>query len=232
RRAYPNGTWYLPHAVEAFFTNGGQRLYIVRVLPDTATFAARLLFDRGPGDGANTQLAIRAGANNTAIVRDSNAGIATNDWLRIDDGAFTEYVQADAATARGIRAIRTPLQFSHPSGATTPVVSVTLTLAPATQLSADIVPGQTSIQVQSRAGLSVAGRVRIGPPAPPPIVPAEFALVAALPPDPTGHLVVLNAPLAFAHNGTSTPEAVETATEATVFSSDLDQDATAGQNVL
>src|SRR5262249_60013189 len=103
--AYRMGPWYRPRGVEPFFTMGGRRLYIVRVLPDPATFAARLLFDRGPGDGANTQLAIRAGANNTAIVVDSNAGIATNDWLRIDDGAFTEYVQADAATARGIRAI-------------------------------------------------------------------------------------------------------------------------------
>ena len=25
--------WYLPHAVEGFFTNGGKRLYVVRVLP-------------------------------------------------------------------------------------------------------------------------------------------------------------------------------------------------------
>src|SRR5437773_1252472 len=38
RRVYTNDTWYLPHAVEGFFTNGGKRLYLVRVLPETATF--------------------------------------------------------------------------------------------------------------------------------------------------------------------------------------------------
>jgi phage tail sheath protein FI len=32
-------SWYLPHAVEGFFQNGGKRVYIVRVLPDTATVA-------------------------------------------------------------------------------------------------------------------------------------------------------------------------------------------------
>jgi phage tail sheath protein FI len=232
RRAYPNGTWYLPHAVEAFFTNGGKRAYIVRVLPPTATVASLNLFDRGPGDGANTQLAIRAGGNSTAIVVDTNAGINPNDWLRIDDGAFTEYVQAAAATARGIRAIRTPLRFNHPAGVASPVVSVTIATAAGTKLSADLFPGETSIQVKSRAGLAVGNLLQIGPPVAPTIVPAEYAIVAALPPDPTGQLVVLDGPLAFAHNGTTSPEDVLPATEAPGTASQLDQDAAAGQNVL
>ena len=42
---YTGSTWYLPHAVEGFFTNRGRRLYIVRVLPDSATFASTTLFD-------------------------------------------------------------------------------------------------------------------------------------------------------------------------------------------
>src|SRR5688572_21616791 len=44
---YTGTTWYLPHAVDGFFTNGGKRLYIVRVLPAAATVAESTLFDQG-----------------------------------------------------------------------------------------------------------------------------------------------------------------------------------------
>ena len=46
-RIYTGSTWYLPHAVEGFFVNGGKRLYVVRVLPDSAATAGITLFDRG-----------------------------------------------------------------------------------------------------------------------------------------------------------------------------------------
>src|SRR6266567_3474380 len=38
---------FLPHAIEGFFTNGGKRVYVVRVLDPSATRAASPLFDRG-----------------------------------------------------------------------------------------------------------------------------------------------------------------------------------------
>src|SRR5262245_37878611 len=39
---------YLPHAMEGFFSNGGKRAYITRVLPTQATFATRELFYEDP----------------------------------------------------------------------------------------------------------------------------------------------------------------------------------------
>src|SRR5437899_11447539 len=39
--------WYLPHAVDGCSTNGEQRLYIVRVLPDAASTADAAVFDSG-----------------------------------------------------------------------------------------------------------------------------------------------------------------------------------------
>src|SRR5262245_56249871 len=38
---------YMPPAVQGFFTNGGKRLYVVRVAPDEAQPARTELFDRG-----------------------------------------------------------------------------------------------------------------------------------------------------------------------------------------
>src|SRR5215468_8552667 len=38
---------YLPHAVDGFFTNGGKRVYVTRVLRDDAAASTTTLFDRG-----------------------------------------------------------------------------------------------------------------------------------------------------------------------------------------
>src|SRR5512134_704993 len=37
---------FLPHAVDGFFTNGGKRVYVTRVLDAAATRASSPLFDR------------------------------------------------------------------------------------------------------------------------------------------------------------------------------------------
>src|SRR4051794_6927989 len=39
RREFPGANWLFPHAVDGFFTNGGKRLYAVRVLPAGARYA-------------------------------------------------------------------------------------------------------------------------------------------------------------------------------------------------
>src|SRR5436309_2537091 len=53
---------YLPHAVEGFFTNGGKRAYITRVLDtQSAQLASALLFDRGTSGSLSTLLLRTAG---------------------------------------------------------------------------------------------------------------------------------------------------------------------------
>src|SRR5258708_39620298 len=39
KEEYPKA-WFLPHAVEGFFQNGGKRVYVVRILPAGAPSAA------------------------------------------------------------------------------------------------------------------------------------------------------------------------------------------------
>src|SRR5260221_11886930 len=52
---------YLPHAVEGFFTNGGKRAYITRVLDTVAAVkASTILFDRGTSTSLSTLTLRRA----------------------------------------------------------------------------------------------------------------------------------------------------------------------------
>src|SRR5438045_9523182 len=67
---------YLPHAAEGFFTNGGKRLFVTRVLNDSAVSAATTLFDRGTPGSANavdTQQLVRAGRGSSTIYLRENA---------------------------------------------------------------------------------------------------------------------------------------------------------------
>ena len=88
---YSNGTdlhCYLPHGVEGFFTNGGKRVFVTRVLDVTkAEHAKTLLFGDGVASSAETQL-LRGGlvSDGTIYVADTT-GIAVNDSIRIGSGS-------------------------------------------------------------------------------------------------------------------------------------------------
>lgn len=233
RRVYTGNTWYLPHAVEGFFTNGGKRLYIVRVLPETATTAGALLFDRGLATEATTRLASGALQGHTALVLESSTGIANEDWLRIDNEAFSEYVQVDipatpALPNRGIRALRSPLHFNH--GASTPIMVLTLqaaTPALSTTLDGDVSAGETQIRLTDRSNVVAGDILRIESATSP---TREFANVASVPADPADRTVTLRHSLAFNHgNAVAVERLAENTTAATT---QLNQTATTGTAVL
>jgi uncharacterized protein len=98
-----NGAWYLPHAVEGFFTNGGKRLYIVRVLPKAATPAITYLVDRPTSDASLKATLKNKLSKSNEITLDAGADqVLTDSVFKLDDGQFAEYVRAaengDAAT--------------------------------------------------------------------------------------------------------------------------------------
>jgi phage tail sheath protein FI len=115
---------YLPYAVEGFFTNGGKRLYVARVLDtNVAARAAFQLFDRGTAASAGTVLLRRAGEStgtlgNPPAVYVLNPTMNAGDFLRVGDGSNAEYRQV-AAIGAGIQHV--PLSFSlnlsHAAGA-------------------------------------------------------------------------------------------------------------------
>src|SRR5713226_8690574 len=76
---------HLPHAVEGFFTNGGKRLYVVRVLETAvAANAQTKLFDRNAAASAMTQLLTSAPTGAPQIYVVNNAGLgatAPPTWI-------------------------------------------------------------------------------------------------------------------------------------------------------
>ena len=234
RRVFTGGTWYLPHAVKGFFDNGGKRVYVVRVLPDTATAAQALLFDRGSPTGANTRLAVAALQGASALLAEDDPNIGDEDWLRLDDQGFSEYVQASLPTTpplpdRGARTLRTPLHYPHAAGPATPVTVLALDPVPnpndlLTTLSADVAAGETQIHLTSRDHVVEDDILRIG--ADP---QREFVVVNSVPSDPTDLSVRLRHPVSLDHAAT---DAVERMQEGALgAATQLNQNANPGMGV-
>jgi phage tail sheath protein FI len=112
---------FLPHAVEGFFTNGGKRLFVSRVLDAAASRASSPLFDRGGATSiASTLLGPASESTGTAasppgLVILAAAGLGNDDWIRIGDGSTAEYRQVDGAPAAEtvVVPVQLPLARSH-----------------------------------------------------------------------------------------------------------------------
>ncbi len=107
---------YLPNAVEGFFTNGGKRVYVTRVLemqgapraaerplvaPDAVpALQARLLRPGSPGAAS--------------LTIDVDPGFANGDMIQIDDGLNAEFIALNAApAAASLVTVRRPLAYAH-----------------------------------------------------------------------------------------------------------------------
>lgn len=117
---------YLPHGVEGFFTNGGKRVYVTRVLDTTlARRAATTLFNRGTPPLGSTVL-LRAARENTGtpanpplLVVLDGTNLAQNDRIRIGDGSDAEYrkINAPLAAEDVLVPLNFPLSRSHAGAA-------------------------------------------------------------------------------------------------------------------
>jgi len=133
---------FLPHAVEGFFTNGGKRLYVVRVLSLPAAADASTRLFRHQSDSGGALLLVRSAANASAVLLIGTGAPfapAATDWIRIGSGSDAEYLQATGPLAASAVSVMTriPLQRSHPVAANSaehyvaalpgPLISRTLT---------------------------------------------------------------------------------------------------------
>jgi phage tail sheath protein FI len=112
---------YLPHSVQGFFQNDGRRNYVVRVLPENATPAARLLFDRGDSGSVETQLLRVAPQESGTLVNQpllyaiDNGAMVAGDWIRVGEGSRAEYRELANSTAATVHvALSFPLSLSYP----------------------------------------------------------------------------------------------------------------------
>src|SRR5262245_12586782 len=81
---------FLPHAVEGFFTNGGKRLYVTRVLSLLAASNATTLLFRHQSDGVGAVLLTRSAAAASSILLVGTGApfpVVANDWVRIGSGS-------------------------------------------------------------------------------------------------------------------------------------------------
>jgi phage tail sheath protein FI len=151
---------YLPQAIDGFFTNGGKRVYVTRVL-DTAlaTRASSMLFDRGdPAFGGSALL--RAPAENTGTTVNppllvaldaNNLGLA--DPIRIGDGSNAEYRNIAAAPAA--EDVLVPLSFplSRSHAGTSPITVEQFTPAGVPTFFTTFLPSQVGDQTLELSGI-------------------------------------------------------------------------------
>jgi phage tail sheath protein FI len=203
RRIFTSNTsgniWYLPHAVEGFFNNGGKRLYVVRVLPDSATFAQTTLFDQGNTPDVagvvtftrfDRRLAARVARGDQLLLLDADAGLPPGGgWALLQDGQASEYAQIASAPA-GVVAIATPIVASlWPTNTVVEGLDGGGNVLGSTQLIADIAQGEFLLPVVDAATLAGSVTYRIGTGA------GQESHAAA-----DNGAVGLNAPLARNHN--------------------------------
>jgi uncharacterized protein len=151
---------YLPHSVEGFFTNGGKRVYVTRVLRDDAASSTTTLFDRGALASVSTRLLRAAGMDTGTLVNQplvsviTPGALAMNDSIRIGDGSQAEYRTIASAPAASTHvALSFPLAHSH--DAATPIADIVRALNPAftaaMTLNANVAAGARKIIVQEGA---------------------------------------------------------------------------------
>jgi uncharacterized protein len=206
---------YMPHAVEGFFTNGGKRLYVVRVLETAAAANAHTkLFDRNAAVSATTRLLANAGASASAIYVVSTTGLtaAPPTWIRIGDGSGAEYRTIVTPGVPPLEdnevALRLPLAFAY-NEVDAKIDHFTLTpLAGAPTLLAAAAPGDTIVHVSGGTPISVGNIIQLGAAA---SGDEEFGIVAVVTPAGANFDLTLKAPVILSHpNG----EGVELSTAA------------------
>ena len=109
------GRCYLPHAIDGFFTNGGKRAFVTRVLdPAAAAPANRTLVAPDTSTPASTQLLASAPADATSVIVIDGTGFAPNDMIQIGTGTGAEFRTINAPlTNASVLALRLPLSFEH-----------------------------------------------------------------------------------------------------------------------
>src|SRR5262245_58459080 len=99
---------YLPHAIDGLFTNGGNRVFVTRVLdPGAAAPAIRALVAPDTVTPASTQLLASAPVGATSVIVVDGAGFAQNDTIQIGTGTGAEVRIINAAlTNASVLALR------------------------------------------------------------------------------------------------------------------------------
>ncbi len=196
---------YLPHAVEGFFTNGGKRLYVVRVLEAAAAAAATKLFDRNAATSASTSLLVGAagGVSSIYVASGTDLGITVPPtWIQIGDGSASDYrtIVAPASAASDVT-LRMPLTFAYDSATTSVDHFAPFGAAVASpQLDLAASPGDVTLRVSGAGAIAAGTIIRLGTTT----VGDDEYVIASGPPSaaaPAARDVPLSTPVLLTHPG-------------------------------
>jgi phage tail sheath protein FI len=121
---------YLPHAIEGFFTNGGKRVYVVRVTPPEAARAETAMFWADPAVDEAESVLLRVAPQGTGMAPQEliileDTLLAGGDIIRVGDGSASEYMTVNGAPAAADQHVplTAALIGTHP--AATPIIANT-----------------------------------------------------------------------------------------------------------
>ncbi len=92
-RTFTGGLDALPYAAQGFFTNGGRRLYVTRIVGPNAARSAADIPAVPAGAAVEPVLTARAAAGATTLEVDDASEMATGDMLVVADGDRSEQVE-------------------------------------------------------------------------------------------------------------------------------------------
>jgi phage tail sheath protein FI len=196
------GHRFLPNAIEGFFTNGGKRVFVTRVLDVAAAVpSARRLVAPVVGAAVQARTVLPAAPTASSVVIEADPGFVALDTIQIDDGLSSEFQQVQAVPAAAATVtVRLPLDFSHDPALAVEHRAIGDAGPPAqntTTLSAPVTAGATTIQITAVAVFNpvlVADQVlRVG------TLAADEELVVLAGP-PAGTTLTLRAPLHLDHD--------------------------------
>ncbi len=121
---------YVPNAMDGFFTNGGKRVYVTRVLDPTAARAASRSLVAKPNAAApavESQLLFDAKPNDAAVLVADGSGFNVGEQVQIGTGLNAELQAIDSLIAAHTLALRLPLAFPHASGSTISAANIAST---------------------------------------------------------------------------------------------------------
>ena len=221
---------YLPTAVEGFFTNGGKRVYVTRVLAgDKAEAASAFIFDSSaPAPAASALLRpLTSAAPTAAYLLDvtSMAVTTPRTWLQLGSGGDVEFARLDALPAGENHVVLDrPLALAHGGGAATAVERLGAAFDSVTTLAAAAEAGARTIGVAAVGSIVAGSVIELSTAAP---AGAELAVVSTV----NGTTLTLNAPLQFSHANAAPVRRVSgAATNATTLENGFD--AAAGESVI
>ncbi|MDM0109620.1 phage tail sheath subtilisin-like domain-containing protein [Variovorax sp. J22R24] len=151
---------FMPHAVDGFFTNGGKRVYVTRVLSPAAAPAELRLLSEDPVAPVATQLAFGAAPGDGTVLVVDSTGLAAPATVQIGSGVGAEFRGILGALAPGnVLALDLPLAYGHAAGVPNSVQAIA---APA----ADVAPNDYSstLAAPAAAGASGLDAVSAAPP--------------------------------------------------------------------